>query len=388
MKETENNPDIISEDDSSSTSSPKSENSPHQSKFKVQVVNAVKDGDTLSFTVESTKVGDGTTKVLERIFEDFEWLHHCLITQNNVNGLIIPPLPLKAEIDPKSAENKSRRQLGNGTNVLVADEFHKECRNLEKYLQLVLAHEVFGTDHSLIKFLSESEPPIRAKIRKGLIYKLSSAVDEARKGNHKDIDDYFQKMRDWVNNYTTLMRDTSNNYNKMVNAQYRVAGCYCHLSTALTQTGLYKDEESMKVNRILANLSLSLDDAKHELETLSSNDEKTLGFHLDLYARYMESVREMLFRRTCLLVDYEDANRMLEKAKPHKRQLAEETRDNAWKLYDDSSEVARKELKAFIKERLLSSREGFTTFAESQIRTAQDTYSLLANHLRVIKEMA
>ena len=28
----------------------------------------------------------------------------------------------------------------------------------------------------------------------------------------------------------------------------------------------------------------------------------------------------MLFRRTCLLVDYEDANRALDKAKPAKRQ--------------------------------------------------------------------
>ena len=27
---------------------------------------------------------------------------------------------------------------------------------------------------------------------------------------YQDIDDYFQKMRDWVNNYTTLMRETSN----------------------------------------------------------------------------------------------------------------------------------------------------------------------------------
>lgn len=44
-----------------------------------------------------------------------------------------------------------------------------------------------------------------------------------------------------------------------------------------------------------------------------------MGFQLDLHARYMDSVKDMLFRRTCLLVDYEDANRALEKAKPAKR---------------------------------------------------------------------
>lgn len=118
---------------------------------------------------------------------------------------------------------------------------------------------------------------------------------------------------------------------------------------------------------------------QHGLEVMSRNDEKTLGVHLDLYSKYMESVKvgvldfyvlslslslmsftlyrkkdeniqsgflylwqlylqknsyilyicgiyrvttlqEMLFRRTCLMVSYEEANKALEKAKPNKRE--------------------------------------------------------------------
>ena len=34
---------------------------------------------------------------------------------------------------------------------------------------------------------------------------------------------------------------------------------------------------------------------------------------------FLQYLQEMHYRRTCLLVDYEDANRTLDKAKPHKR---------------------------------------------------------------------
>ncbi|CAI9734654.1 sorting nexin-5-like isoform X2 [Octopus vulgaris] len=327
-------------------------------KFNVEVLKAVKDGDTLNFTIKSLKGDNEEALSLQRFYEDFEWLHHCLTTQNDTSGLIVPPLPVKPEIDAKSAENKSRRQLGSDTNILIGDEFQKECQNVEKYLRLMLSHDVFQKDQQLIKFLSEVEAPTRVKLRKGIMDKLSNAVDEVRKGNHKDVDEYFQKTRDWANNYTALMKETSENYNKMVYAQYRLAGHYCHFSTTLNQTGLYKDVETIKTNRIMACFSLSLDDYKHELEVLANKDEQTLGFLLELYARYMDSVKEMLFRRTCLLVDFENANRLLEKAKPPKKQ----------------------QLKSFIRQRLTDSQEGFISFAETQIKTARNTYALLAKH--------
>ncbi|XP_036367506.1 sorting nexin-5 [Octopus sinensis] len=331
-------------------------------KFNVEVLKAVKDGDTLNFTIKSLKGDNEEALSLQRFYEDFEWLHHCLTTQNDTSGLIVPPLPVKPEIDAKSAENKSRRQLGSDTNILIGDEFQKECQNVEKYLRLMLSHDVFQKDQQLIKFLSEVELT-------------------------QDVDEYFQKTRDWANNYTALMKETSENYNKMVYAQYRLAGHHCHFSTTLNQTGLYKDVETIKTNRIMACFSLSLDDYKHELEVLANKDEQTLGFLLELYARYMDSVKEMLFRRTCLLVDFENANRLLEKAKPPKKQQAEEKKESSCKAFESCSEVAQNELKSFIRQRLTDSQEGFISFAETQIKTARNTYALLAKHVRVIKEI-
>lgn len=49
------------------------------------------------------------------------------------------------------------------------------------------------------------------------------------------------------------------------------------------------------------------------------NDMNTLGLGLDLHSRYQEAMKEMLFRRTCKMVELENARKNAEKAKPVKK---------------------------------------------------------------------
>lgn len=60
--------------------------------------------------------------------------------------------------------------------------------------------------------------------------------------------------------------------------------------------------------------------AQKSLEVMNYNDEGTLSCCLDLWSRYLDAEREMLQRRTCLLIEYESANRNLDKAKGSKRE--------------------------------------------------------------------
>ncbi|KAJ8311257.1 hypothetical protein KUTeg_011192 [Tegillarca granosa] len=174
----------------------------------------------------------------------------------------VPPLPPRPEVDAKAAESKSKKQLGSDTKVIVPDEFNKDCRNIEKYLRLVVNHEILGKDKTLHQFLCESEAPFGTNVKRGFMSRLSSKVEEARKGQHKDIDEYFHKQREWATEYTRLKKETSD---------------------------------------------------------------------------------EMLFRRTCSLVEYEDSNRNLDKAKPNKQQAAEDAKKKADKAYEDCTENARRE---------------------------------------------
>ncbi|KAJ8298040.1 hypothetical protein KUTeg_024571 [Tegillarca granosa] len=293
MQEDGSEPTSPFEESSSANSSPY-KSGPFTPLYSITVTDAVKNGEALQFTIQVVEAAnDDKVKVCLRQYDDIEWLYHCLITQNDISGLIVPPLPPRPEVDAKAAESKSKKQLGSDTKVIVPDEFNKDCRNIEKYLRLVVNHEILGKDKTLHQFLCESEAPVGTKVKRGFMSRLSSKVEEARKGQHKDIDEYFHKQREWATEYTRLMKETSDNFHKLV---------YCR-------------------NELFGYLAESLENAK-----------------------------EMLFRRTCLLVEYEDSNRNLDKAKPNKQQAAEEAKKKAEKAYEDCTENARRELKSFLQQ--------------------------------------
>ena len=50
--------------------------------------------------------------MLERIYEDFEYLEHCVITDQPSDGLIIPPLPLRPTTDPAITESNTKKHMG------------------------------------------------------------------------------------------------------------------------------------------------------------------------------------------------------------------------------------------------------------------------------------
>ncbi|XP_015778665.1 PREDICTED: uncharacterized protein LOC107356577 [Acropora digitifera] len=74
---------------------------------------------------------------------------------------------------------------GKDAKHMVPDEFSKDCRNFEKFLQLVIQHPAFSNDESLEKFLQEESPPVRTKVKKGVMESLSRSVSDFRHHNHK-----------------------------------------------------------------------------------------------------------------------------------------------------------------------------------------------------------
>ncbi|XP_048776020.2 sorting nexin-5-like [Ostrea edulis] len=370
-------------DNSDLSNSPNS--GPFQPLYSIKVPSAVKNGEALQFTVCVSKEGSEGSEEIVREYDDLEWLQHCLMTEDGVVGCIIPPLPPRPEYDAKAAEMKTKKQLGSDAHIIMADEFHKDCRNVERYLKMVISHQVFGRSELLKQFLCQKEAAVRTKLKKSLFMRVSQAVDEARKGQRKDIDEYFQKQRDWSTKYAACMKETSVNFNKMIYAQMRLANCYGNLATALKESVPINDNIQKEINGCQLILSEGVENAKHGLEVMSRNDEKTIGVHLDLYTKYMESVKEMLFRRTCLLVSYEEANRALEKAKPNKKTAAEELQRTTEKSFEECTDNARRELKSFRQQRILAFGEELSTFAEAQIKTSRDTITLLLRTLRSIK---
>ena len=84
-------------------------------------------------------------RVIQREYDDFEFLNHVLTSSYDVTGVIVPPLPPRPALDASAAEARAKRQLGQATKNVRSDDFEAECRALDKYLLDLLAHPLFGT---------------------------------------------------------------------------------------------------------------------------------------------------------------------------------------------------------------------------------------------------
>ncbi|XP_031568669.1 sorting nexin-5-like [Actinia tenebrosa] len=356
--------------------------------WSVKVLDASKDGDVVKFTIQ-TKTSDHDNEkgvIVLREYDDFEWLYHCLTTQNKVDAVVIPPLPARPIVTASAAEAKSKKQLGKDSKTMVPDEFTRDCRNLEKFLQLILVHPAFKKDEGLEKFLTEEEAPVRSKVKKGLFDSLSKTVGEVRFQGYKDRDEDFQKHRDFVDKYLLASKEASMNFTKMINSQQRVALGLGELGTSLSTAATLSDIASQKLKPSLSIFSNALTSHKDSYEVMSTNDDNTLGFSLELYTRYMESAKEMLFRRTCKMVEYENAVKALEKAKPQKKDQCETVKNDTEEAYNDITEMGASEMSRFNRQRVLSLQSSLTQYAESRIKNGRDTYAVLAKLLNDVKK--
>ncbi|XP_015786407.1 sorting nexin-5 [Tetranychus urticae] len=357
---------------------------PFQPKFKVKVsTNSItKDGESVIYTIYTKSLeGDSEWKV-ERVHDDLQQLHHNLMaTVAPGFGLIMPPLPDESVTHPSQAQEKSREKLGPNTNTLIGDEWYKDCWQIQEYLRLLLNHPVFGSDPAWNQFLCSVNAPPRVKLQKtsNILGKLSENIDSRGKLTHKDCEEYFQRERDWANHYANVIKLTSRAFNCIVNARLKLCGSLSHLSTTLNLNipGSNESQFNRQAMKLSNLFSIAIDDYKRGLEVINYNDEATLGSSLDLWSRYMEAEKEMLNRRTGLMIEYEKSNRNLDKAKPNKKDEAEKSKFEAEKLFEDCSDIARQEIKRLHKERTGVLLSAIRKYCQSQLLVNKDIHQLL-----------
>ncbi|RWS11648.1 hypothetical protein B4U79_11300 [Dinothrombium tinctorium] len=213
---------------SSSSSSTTGAREPFKARYYVKLSHdcVTKDGENVLYTIRSRSLLNETKRQQETIcvrrqYEDFQYLHHCLITSAYPGyGLITPPLPPQPTITPSMAQEKSREKLGPSTKTLISDEWHKDCWHLQEYLRLMLNHPLYGRHEIWDQFLRCKEAPLRVKIKKPLniIGRISDSLDKA-KVNHKDCDEFFHRERNWVLVYSSAIKAASETFNSIISAR-------------------------------------------------------------------------------------------------------------------------------------------------------------------------
>ncbi|XP_061114652.1 sorting nexin-6 [Conger conger] len=351
----------------------------------IRVSEAMRSEDLLLFVVKSQELSGNKEHRVERTFEDFEWLQHCLFTQDEVPGLqgiIFPPLPAKPAYSQSNLQAKLLKQLG---FLAMGEDWKPYCIALQRYLQLGAAHSTLGTNTAWHSFLTVTDPPGKQRLRKGLFSRLSQAVEGKWKENHKDVDDFFQSERDDNLTLTVLTRAAAEKFIEVVLNEQKIAVACGHFSTSLHLVTGQEDPVLVAFSKVCLKLSEVIDIVKKNFESVAENNIYTLGLAFDLDLRYQEAEREMLFRRTCKLVELENANRNAEKAKSIKKPTMEEIKKTAEKEFDHISAVAKLEIEKFHRMRVEAFQQSLVQWCESQLSTARETCALLSQQLTALR---
>uniref|UniRef100_A0A3B3V2X9 Si:dkey-28n18.9 n=1 Tax=Poecilia latipinna TaxID=48699 RepID=A0A3B3V2X9_9TELE len=191
-------------------------------------------------------------------------------------------------------------------------------------------------------------PPGRQKVRRNIFNRLSQAVGEMRKEGHK-------KFLDVV-------------------LTEQIAVACGHFAAALHLCIENGEDPEKRAFSVCVKLSEVFDSIKKNMMSVAVNDMNTLGLGLDLDSRYQEAEKEMLFRRTCKLVELENARKNAEKAKPVKKNAMEEVKKAAEGEFEQICKVAKQEVGMV--------QKCLTQWCEQQLQTAKEGADVFNQHLQ------
>ncbi|XP_026116325.1 sorting nexin-5 isoform X2 [Carassius auratus] len=311
----------------------------------IRITDVTQDGDVLTFAIASQKLNSSAGVCVFRMYEDFDWLQQSLFSEENLPGLqgiIFPPLPSKALPSQSNTQTKALKQLG---FLALGQDWQSYCKALEFYLQQVAAHPTLCKCKALDSFLINSESPGKQRGRKGIFNRLSQAVEEMRKESHKDVDNFFQNERNKNTNLAASSKVATEKLLDVVMTEQKLAVACGHFATSL-------------------HLCVNQDDAA------------AVAFS-----------KEMLFRRTCKLIELETVKKGTEKAKANKREVMEAFQKAVEKEFNLISSVAKQEIERFHSSRVKVLKTFLIGWCELQLNTAKEFAELYSQHLEACRNM-
>ncbi|XP_026863705.2 sorting nexin-6 [Electrophorus electricus] len=354
----------------------------------IKISDVSQDGDMLTFAITSQNLSGSGGVCVFRTYEDFIWLQQSLFSQEDVpelQGVIFPPLPDKPLPSHSHTQAKVLKQLG---FLSLGDKWQIYCKALELYLQQVAAHTLLSKNKELYNFLSSSESPGKQRSKKGIFNRLSQVMEEMRKEGHKDVDEFFQSERDKTTNLSVLFKVATEKFLEVVLTKQKLALACGHFSTSLHLCVNQENADAVAFSKICLKLSDIIETMKRNFEKVSDNDMSTLGLGLELESRYQEAKREMLFRRTCRLVELDNANKNVDRAKPNKKAHMEEVQKATQKEFNLISSVAKQEIVHYHRTRVQVLRDFLIDWCEKQLSTAQESSTLFSQYLEACKGLA
>ncbi|XP_027493789.1 sorting nexin-6 [Corapipo altera] len=371
--------------------------------LQVDISDALSERDKVKFTVH-TKSSLPNFKQNEfsvvRQHEEFIWLHDSFVENEDYAGYIIPPAPPRPDFD---ASREKLQKLGEGEGSMTKEEFTKMKQELEaEYLAIfkktvamhevflcrVAAHPILRKDLNFHVFLEYNQDlSVRGKNKKekleDFFKNMVKSADGVIVSGVKDVDDFFEHERTFLVEYHNRVKDASAKSDKMTKSHKNVADDYNRIGSSLYALGT---QDSTDICKFFLKVSELFDKTRKIEARVSADEDLKLSDLLKYYLRESQAAKDLLYRRSRSLVDYENANKALDKARAKNKDVlqAETTQQICCQKFEKISESAKQELIDFKTRRVAAFRKNLVELAELELKHAKGNLQLLQSCLAVL----
>ncbi|KFQ76705.1 Sorting nexin-6, partial [Phoenicopterus ruber ruber] len=365
--------------------------------LQVDISDALSERDKVKFTVH-TKSSLPNFKQNEfsvvRQHEEFIWLHDSFVENEDYAGYIIPPAPPRPDFD---ASREKLQKLGEGEGSMTKEEFTKMKQELEAYVDLittfffffypstfnavclflcrVAAHPILRKDLNFHVFLEYNQDlSVRGKNKKekleDFFKNMVKSADGVIVSGVKDVDDFFEHERTFLVEYHNRVKDASAKSDKMTRSHKNVADDYNRIGSSLYALGT---QDSTDICKFFLKVSELFDKTRKIEARVSADEDLKLSDLLKYYLRESQAAKDLLYRRSRSLVDYENANKALDKARAKNKDVlqAETTQQICCQKFEKISESAKQELIDFKTRRVAAFRKNLVELAELELKHAK-----------------
>jgi len=403
MDDIENSPDLLAEDRENKGRSDTVDLT--DTSLLVDISDALSEREKVKFTVHTKTTLQhfkNSEMSVVRQHEEFIWLHDRYVENEEYAGVIIPPGPPKPDFD---ASREKLQRLGEGEGTMTKEEFTKMKHELEAeylatfkktvamhevFLQRLAAHPLLRNDVNFEVFLEFSgDLSVRGKNKKeklgGFFKSITKSADEVLISGQKDVDEFFESERVFLTEYHTKIKDATGKSDKMTKVHKSVADSYIQISSGLVQLATIENTE---LHKVFSKVAEALEKARKLEGRVASDEDLKLSDTLRYYMRDSVAAKDLLYRRTRSLVDYENANKALDKARTKNKDVAqaEKNQESCCQKFEKISDVAKKEIKEFKVRRIAYFKRHLVDLVELEVKHAKAQVQLLKNCITALKE--
>ncbi|XP_063507608.1 sorting nexin-6 isoform X3 [Pongo pygmaeus] len=312
----------------------------------------------------------------------------------------IPPAPPRPDFD---ASREKLQKLGEGEGSMTKEEFTKMKQELEaEYLAIfkktvamhevflcrVAAHPILRKDLNFHVFLEYNQDlSVRGKNKKekleDFFKNMVKSADGVIVSGVKDVDDFFEHERTFLLEYHNRVKDASAKSDRMTRSHKSAADDYNRIGSSLYALGT---QDSTDICKFFLKVSELFDKTRKIEARVSADEDLKLSDLLKYYLRESQAAKDLLYRRSRSLVDYENANKALDKARAKNKDVlqAETSQQLCCQKFEKISESAKQELIDFKTRRVAAFRKNLVELAELELKHAKGNLQLLQNCLAVL----